>query len=82
MLGVLREPILYLSLFFKTHRATYYDLLDRTRREGDWEAWLDFFAQGVAETASGAVETTHRLAERVRVGGLIARAEPNPEPKP
>ncbi len=68
--GVLREPILYLSLFFKTHRATYYELLDRVRREGDWEAWLDFFAQGVAETASGAVDTTQRLAELVRLDRL------------
>jgi len=64
--GVLREPILYLSHFFKLHRATYYDLLDRVRRDGDWEAWLDFFAQGVTETASGAVATTQRLAERLR----------------
>src|SRR5437899_2174393 len=37
--GVLREPLLYLSLFLKENRATYYELLDRVRREGDWEAW-------------------------------------------
>jgi Fic family protein len=59
---VLREPLLYLSLHFKQHRATYYDLLDRVRREGDWESWLAFFLDGVRETADGAVATARRLA--------------------
>lgn len=44
--GALREPILYLSLFFKTHRQAYYDLLTRVRETGDWEAWLAFFLTG------------------------------------
>jgi Fic family protein len=29
--GVLREPILYLSLYFKQHRSAYYDLLNGVR---------------------------------------------------
>jgi Fic family protein len=61
--GVLREPLLYLSLFLKEHRSEYYDLLDHVRREGDWEAWLQFFLEGVRLTAAGAVETAQRLAE-------------------
>lgn len=60
--GVLREPLLYLSLYLKQHRSTYYELLDRVRREGDWEAWLAFFLDGVRETAEGAVATAQRLA--------------------
>jgi Fic family protein len=60
--GVLREPLLYLSLHFKQHRSTYYELLDRVRREGDWESWLVFFLEGVRETADGAVATARRLA--------------------
>ncbi len=60
--GVLHEPLLYLSLHFKQQRATYYDLLDRVRREGDWESWLVFFLDGVRETADGAVATARRLA--------------------
>lgn len=59
--GVLRQPLLYLSLYFKRHRDEYYRLLDVVRHDGDWEAWLDFFLEGVAETAGGAVETAHRL---------------------
>lgn len=57
----LQEPILYLSLFFKTHRQTYYDLLQRVRDKGDWEAWLAFFLEGVVETADQAAETARRL---------------------
>jgi Fic family protein len=58
---VLRQPLLYLSLYFKQHRAEYYRLLDRVRRDGDWEAWLEFFLEGVLQTAGGAVDTAHRL---------------------
>ena len=61
--GVISEPLLYLSLFFKQHRQTYYDLLDGVRQTGDWEAWLDFFLQGVAETAEGAESTAQRLIQ-------------------
>ena len=42
--GILSQPLLYLSLYFKQHRAEYYRLLDEVRLEGDWEAWVDFFA--------------------------------------
>ncbi|MFP4063048.1 MAG: Fic family protein [Halochromatium sp.] len=59
--GVLRQPLLYLSLYFKQHREEYYRLLDVTREQGDWEAWLDFFLEGVLTTANGAVDTAHRL---------------------
>ena len=61
--GILSEPLLYLSLFFKQHRTTYYELLDSVRWTGDWEAWLDFFLQGVAETAEGAESTAQRLLQ-------------------
>jgi Fic family protein len=59
--NVLRQPLLYLSLFFKQHREEYYRLLGLVRTSGDWESWLDFFLDGVAQTAGQAVETAHRL---------------------
>jgi Fic family protein len=62
----LQQPMLYLSLFFKTHRQTYYDLLNRVRLEGDWEAWLDFFAEAVTVTAGQAVDTVQRLETMAR----------------
>ena len=59
--GLLTEPLLYLSLYFKEHRQDYYDFLDGVRRTGNWEEWLNFFLEGVAETAESAVATAHRL---------------------
>lgn len=77
--GTLTEPLLYLSLYFKEHRAEYYELLDVVRATGDWEAWLDFFLEGVRTTANGAVATAQRLAvivsedrERIQSGGRAA----------
>lgn len=61
--GILKEPLLYLSLYFKQHRREYYDLLSRVREQGAWEAWLRYFAEGVRETAEGAVATARRLSD-------------------
>ena len=61
--GVLHQPLLYLSLYFKQRRSEYYDLLNRVRRTGDWEEWLTFFLEGVRVTAEGAVATSQRLTE-------------------
>jgi Fic family protein len=73
--GVLREPMLYPSLFFKTHRAPYYELLNEVRLRGDWERWLDFFAEGIEASATQAVATANALlalvnADRDRIAGL------------
>jgi Fic family protein len=64
--GVLREPLLYLSLYFKQYRQAYYDRLEAVRREGDWPAWLEFFADAVIETSRSAVDTSRRLTEIFR----------------
>lgn len=61
--GVLRKPLLYLSLYLKTHRADYYRLLQEVREHGNWEAWLDFFLAGVAETANQAFEAARRIVD-------------------
>ena len=61
--GSLREPILYLSLYFKTNRTAYYELLDRVRTKGDWEAWLDFFLVGVRDTAEQAASAAREILE-------------------
>jgi Fic family protein len=61
--GVLRAPILYLSLYFKQHRSAYYELLDRVRRKGDWEAWLDFFLTGIRDTATQGAAAALRILE-------------------
>jgi Fic family protein len=73
--GVLREPMLYPSLFFKTHRALYYELLNEVRLRGDWERWLDFFAEGIESSAVQALATSNALlalvsADRERIAAL------------
>jgi Fic family protein len=78
---VLREPMLYLSVYFKTHRQYYYELLNNVRLTGDWEAWLNFFAEGVIVTATQAVETARQLidlanVDRDKISGL-GRAAPS-----
>ncbi len=74
--GALHEPLLYLSLYFKQHRQEYYAHLNRARERGGWEEWLRFFAEGVRDTAEGAVSTARRLSnlfardlERVHAAG-------------
>ena len=59
--GILHQPMLYLSLYFKQHRSEYYELLNNVRLTGNWEAWLTFFLEGVKFTADVAVGTVQRL---------------------
>lgn len=59
--GMLREPILYLSLYFKQNRTAYYDLLNGVRTKGAWETWLDFFLTGVRDTSEQAATTARRI---------------------
>jgi Fic family protein len=63
--GVLREPLLYLSLYFKQYRDEYYERLQRVRTHGEWEQWLAFFLDGVAEVARGATDTTTRIVHMI-----------------
>ena len=72
---VLSDPILYLSLYFKTHRDEYYERLQRVRTHGEWEEWVRFFLRGVQETSKGAVDTAREVLdlfdrdrERIRAG--------------
>lgn len=72
---MLREPMLYLSLYFKIHRQQYYELLNQVRMTGDWESWLDFFAEAVTVTSTQAVETAQQLLnmsnqDRDKISGL------------
>jgi Fic family protein len=70
--GLLRAPLLYISLFFKRHREEYYRRLNTVRTEGDWEGWIDFFLDGVATVADEAVASAQELfalinADRARL---------------
>ena len=58
---ILREPLLYPSLYLKANRNKYYELLQRVRLHGDWESWLAFYLEGIYETANAAIETITKL---------------------
>jgi len=58
---LLSQPLLYLSLYFKQYRSEYYRILNQVRTDGNWEAWVDFFLEGVEQIASNAVDTAKRL---------------------
>ncbi|MBP9090581.1 Fic family protein [bacterium] len=64
--GILTEPLLYLSLYFKTHREEYYSLLQRVRENGEWEEWLRFFLIGVNEIASQATQAARDILNMIQ----------------
>lgn len=64
--GILQQPLLYLSLFIKTHRERYYELLNNVRQSGDWESWLDYFAEAVEYTANDAVDAAKQLMAQIK----------------
>ncbi|MGB5161563.1 MAG: Fic family protein [Thermoanaerobaculia bacterium] len=59
--GLLSEPLLYLSLFFKRHRQEYYTRLGAIRTDGDWEGWLAYFLEGIAVVADESVTLIRSL---------------------
>ena len=68
MEGLLKEPLLYLSLYFKANRQDYYDHLQSVRETGDWESWITFFLKGVIETATQATETAQAIISLFHAG--------------
>lgn len=59
----LSQPLLYLSIYLKAHRAQYYDRLTAIRNDGDWEGWLAFFLRGVREVSDSATKTARDITE-------------------
>lgn len=63
--GILKAPLLYLSLFFKVHRQEYYRLLNKVRSTGDWEAWLAYFLEAVTLTSRQAISTATQIIRQI-----------------
>ncbi len=64
--GMLKQPLLYLSYYFKTHRQYYYELLNSTRETGDWEKWLEFFLEATIETAKQSRQIIIELNQQIQ----------------
>ena len=60
---IIGKPLLYLSHYFKKYRATYYQLLQRVRDEGDWKSWMRFFLEGIYEVATSATEKARKIVQ-------------------
>ena len=80
--GALHKPVLYLSHYFKAHRQQYYERLQAVRDSGDWEGWLEFFLQGVAEVSAQAADTARRILllreeHRTAIAEKLGRAAGN-----
>lgn len=60
---VLREPLLYLSAFFRAHRPDYYEALNRVRQKDGWEGWVEFFLQGVQRTSESAAARARAILD-------------------
>lgn len=73
--GVLREPLLFLSLYFKANRGDYYELLQQVREHGDWEEWLWFFAGGVQVASTEAVNLAVSIMQLYTADGARIRRE-------
>jgi len=79
---LLTRPVLYLSHFFKRHRTDYYEKLQAVRDQGDWEAWVEFFLQGVAEVCDEAMRTAAAILQmrehyRATITARMGRAAGN-----
>jgi Fic family protein len=59
---ILERPVLYLSVYLKKHRRTYFDLLD-AYHEGEITPWINFFLIGVEEVANQAIKTAKAITE-------------------
>jgi Fic family protein len=75
---LLERPVLFLSSYFKEHQKVYYECLNRYH-QGDVEAWIEFFLDGVtqiAEEAIGTVLAITRLRQQdtLKIQSLSKRA--------
>ncbi len=59
--GILKEPLLYLSLYLKSNRQAYYQHLQSVRETGDWESWIAFFLEGIIQTSEQATQTAQQI---------------------
>jgi cell filamentation protein, protein adenylyltransferase len=75
--GILDEPMLYLSAYLKTHQQEYYDRLTQARTDGNFEAWIRFFLEGIREVSRMVLQTTKRIQvlERTDSDRLVAHGE-------
>jgi Fic family protein len=73
--SVLKQPLLYISLYLKRNRVEYYDRLMDVRINGNWDGWVKFFLRGIAEVARESAQTAQDIVEFRDEGLAAARAK-------
>lgn len=58
---ILTTPALYISYFLKKNRVEYYDRMTEVRSKGNYEQWVKFFLQALAESAKDAIAAIDEL---------------------
>lgn len=58
---ILTTPALYISYFLKKNRVEYYDRMTEVRSKGNYEQWVKFFLQAIAESAKDAIAAIDEL---------------------
>lgn len=61
--GLLDLPILYISRYILRNRATYYELLQSTRVNQNWEPWIMYMLEAVESTSISAIGIIRRIKE-------------------
>ncbi|MCW5821517.1 MAG: Fic family protein [Cyanobacteria bacterium TGS_CYA1] len=61
--GLLPQPLLYLSAYFEKNRDEYYRGLLSVSQQGNWNAWLVYFLDGVTNQAIDAIGRASELVD-------------------
>lgn len=75
-MGLLDEPLMYLSGYLKQNQTEYYRLLSAIRTQGDWESWVRFFLEGVQEAAAQSEQSIVKIASLVAADRRLLLASP------
>jgi Fic family protein len=62
---ILPTPLLYLSAFFEATRREYYDRLFGISERREWEAWLEYFLNGIARQSEDALSRAERINQKL-----------------
>lgn len=80
--AVIREPLLVVSPWFESRKQAYQDALLQLSYDGDWDAWVAFFAHGIAASAAASqrkvellVKLQANLRSRVQDAGKRGASE-------
>ena len=75
-MGLLPEPLLYLSSYFEAHLMEYYTGLLEVSRKSRWDAWIKFFLRATIEQAAETTRSIQRLADlRKRYRRMLHRRD-------